>query len=210
MPKLTYTALAVCAGLLAAAPQMMAQSEANVFFGLGTATDSSNGQSLDPLGIGVFSPTPKMGGVFLAIGGGLMLTDHFGAGAEFSWRAAQANYSGINYRPMFYDFNGIWEPWKGNKRFVPEFQGGIGGARLSFYVNQNACDPLTGCQNYNYALASSNHFQVHLAAALRIYATDHIFIRPAFDLRYVNNLFQFGSNWVPEYTVGVGYTFGGQ
>jgi hypothetical protein len=26
----------------------------------------------------------------------------------------------------------------------------------------------------------------------------------------VNDFFQFGSNWVPEYTMGLGYSFGGE
>jgi hypothetical protein len=26
----------------------------------------------------------------------------------------------------------------------------------------------------------------------------------------VDNFFQFGSDWVPEYTMGLGYSFGGQ
>lgn len=208
MRRITYTALAMCAGLLAAAPQMMAQSQVNVWFGGGTATDSSNGQSIDPLGIGVFSPTPKMGGVFLDLGAGIMLTDHYGADFDLSWRAAQGGYAGVNYRPLFYDFNGVWQPLK-STRIVPEIDGGIGGMRLTYYVNQSACDQLVGCQSANYALESSSHFQLHLAAAVRFYVTPHIFVRPAIDAHWVNNFFQFGSDWVPEYTVSVGYSFGG-
>ena len=52
--------------------------------------------------------------------------------------------------------------------------------------------------------------RVHFAVAARIYATPHIFFRPAVDVHWVNNFFQFGSNWVPEYTMGLGYSFGGE
>jgi hypothetical protein len=49
---------------------------------------------------------------------------------------------------------------------------------------------------------------VNFAAAARIHVTEHVFLRPALDAHYVNNFFQFGSNWVPEYTLSVGYAFG--
>ena len=51
---------------------------------------------------------------------------------------------------------------------------------------------------------------VATVGAARLYATPHIFLRPAVDVHWVNNFFQFGSNWVPEYTMGVGYSFGGE
>jgi len=208
MPKLTHTALTICFGMLAVAPLVTAQvPQVNAYFGLGTATDSSNGQSIDPLGTGVLSSTPKMTGTFATVGGSLMLTSHFGAGAQFSWRPSTGNYAGVNYRPMFYDFNGIWQPIK-TKRIVPEIQAGIGGARVSFSANGQSCDQLVGCSNVNLGTESSSHFQTHLAAAARLYVTPRIFVRPAVDVHYVNNFFQFGNNWVPEYTLGVGYSFG--
>lgn len=210
MNRFSRTALTVCFGMLAATPLVVAQvPQANVYFGLGTATDSSNGQTLDPLGIGVFSNTPKMTGLFATVGGGMMLTSHFGAGAQFSWRPSTGNYAGVNYRPMFYDFNGIWQPIK-TKRFVPELQAGIGGARVGFSANSQSCDQLTGCSTVSLGSESSSHFQTHFAAAARLYVTPRIFIRPAVDVHWVNNFFQFGNNWVPEYTLGVGYSFGGE
>jgi hypothetical protein len=209
--KLTNTTLAVCFGLLAAAPLMVAQTpQGNLYVGLGTATDSSNGQAIDPLGTGTPTNTPKLTGLFATVGGGVMITPHFGAGAEINWRAGQGNYSGVNYRPTFYDFNGIWQPLK-SKRFVPEIQGGIGGVRVGFSASQQTCtDPLIGCQTVSLGTESSNHFQAHFAVAARLYATPHIFFRPAVDVHYVNNFFQFGSNWVPEYTMGIGYSIGGE
>jgi hypothetical protein len=49
---------------------------------------------------------------------------------------------------------------------------------------------------------------VHLAAAGRWYLTEQLFLRPALDVHYVHNFFEFGSNWVPQYSVGIGYSFG--
>jgi len=210
MRKLTCTALALCAGLLTAAPEMMAQTQINAWFGGGTATAPSSGQVIDPLGTGVFQQTPKITGTFLDLGAGVMLTDHYGANFNLSWRASQGAYANfLNYRPIFYDFNGVWQPIK-SSRIVPEIEGGIGGTRLTFYINQSGCDQLVGCSTSNSVLESSSHFQVHMAAAVRFYVTPKVFIRPAIDAHYVNNFFQFGSNWVPMYTVSVGYSFGGQ
>jgi hypothetical protein len=138
-----------------------------------------------------------------------MFTPQFGLGAEVNWRASQGGYAGVNYRPIFYDFNTIWQPGR-SKHFVPEFQAGIGGVAVNFNANAQQCDQLVGCSTVNLGSESSNHFQVHMSAAVRIYATPHIFFRPAVDGRWVNNFFQFGSNWVPEYTLGIGYSFGGE
>jgi hypothetical protein len=206
--RFTTSAAALFFGLLAGAPLIMAQ-QANVYFGVGTATDSSNGQAIDPLGTGTLYPTPKMTGAFLSAGGGFMFRPHFGVGANFSWRASQGFYSGLDYRPLFYDFNGIWQPVK-TRRFVPEIQAGLGGVRVGFSANQQSCDELIGCSSVSLGSESSEHFQVHVGVAARFYATPHIFIRPAVDAHWVNDFFQFGSNWVPDYSVGIGYSFGGQ
>lgn len=207
--KITNSALALCLGILAGAPLMMAQApQANVYFGVGTATDSSNGQTINPLGFGYYN-TPSMTGAFLDAGGSLMITPHWGAGADFSWRASQGGYAGLNYRPFFYDFNGIWQPVK-TKRFVPEVWGGLGGVRVGFTLNQSACDQLVGCQTFNAGYETSSHFQVDFGVGARLYATPHLFFRPAVQAHWVNNFFQFGSNWVPEYTMSVGYSFGGE
>jgi len=189
---------------------VMAQTpQGNVYFGVGTAMDSSSGQAIDPLGTGTLFTTPKMTGTFLNIGGSLMLTPHYGVGAEVNWRAGQGNYSGLNYRPIFYDFNGVWQPIK-TKHFVPEIQAGLGGVAVHFNANSQQCDQIVGCSNVSLGSESSGHFQTHFGIAARIYATPHIFIRPAVDVHWVNNFFQFGSDWVPEYNVGIGYSFGGE
>jgi hypothetical protein len=57
-------------------------------------------------------------------------------------------------------------------------------------------------------LASTNHFQVHGGVGVEIYLTDHIFVRPQFDVHYVRNLTQFGSNLVKTEMVWLGYSWG--
>jgi len=95
-------------------------------------------------------------------------------------------------------------------KFVPEIQAGIGGVAVNFNENTTLCDQFAGCTTFNLGSERSTHFQTHFGVAARIYATPHIFFRPAVDAHWVNNFFQFGSNWVPEYTIGIGYSIGGE
>jgi Outer membrane protein beta-barrel domain len=185
-----------------------AQSEVDVTLGLGTAQAPSNGQVIDPLGTGVLSPTGGMNGLFMKIGGDVMFKQTLGFGAEVSLRPSQGNYAGLGYRPTFYDFNAVYKPSFKFKRLVPEFQGGLGVANVKFYANQQFCNSLSGCSNSNTLLTGSNHFEVHFAGGLRYYLSDHVFVRPEFDGRWVDNFFQFGRDFVPQYGASFGYTFG--
>jgi hypothetical protein len=186
-----------------------AQAGLDVFAGVGTTVLGSNGQSIDTFGDGLLYNTPRMTGAFGKFGGNFMVTPHFGLGAETDFRFSQGDYAGLNYRPLFYDFNGIWLPTAHRlKRVVPELQAGLGGVNVKFYDSQSFCNAFTGCSSSNNFIDSSNHFQVHLEAGVRFYATPHLFVRPNVDVHYVNNFFQFGSNWVPEYGASVGWSFG--
>ena len=187
--------------------QLAKAQNATVYFGLGTARDSSNGQVIDTFGDGTLYSTPRMGGLFETIGGDFMFRPQLGVGFETSFQS-QRNYAGLNYRPLFYDFNAIYEPIPNSRNIVPEFQAGLGGANLRFYQNQSFCDSFGGCSTSNSYLESSNHFQLHFSGGVRFYVKDGFFIRPQIDGRYINNFFQFGSNWVPEYSMAIGYTFG--
>jgi hypothetical protein len=185
-----------------------AQSGLDVYFGVGTATASSSGTPSDTFGDGNIFVTPKLGGAFGKAGADLMFTPHFGIGGEADFRFTQGAYAGLTYRPSFYDINGIWHPIARAKRVIPEFQAGIGAANLRFFYPQAFCDAFAGCKTSNVFLESSNHFQTHLSAAVRFYVTPHVFFRPQFDARWVNNFFQFGDSWVPEYSASLGYSFG--
>ena len=197
----------ILASSLACAPLAFAQNGIDVFAGAGTAIADSTGIPIDTFGTGTLYPTPKMGGLFLKFGGTLMLTPHFGAGAEASVRATQGPYAGLKYRPTFYDFNGVYHPVVG-RRVVPEFQAGLGAVNLKFYYTQQYCDTFVGCSNSNSYLESSNHFQVHFSGGVKFYVKNAFYIKPQVDVHWVNNFFQFGSSWVPEYGAVLGYTFG--
>jgi hypothetical protein len=177
----------------------------DAYFGMGTAHDGSNDQLLDLLGTGNPAPTTAMGGVFGVLGAGLMLSPSIGIGGQVSFRFAQGDYAGLGYRPVLYDFNGIWTPTLGQKRVVPELQAGLGGVSLRFYGGTEYCNPYTGlCSNY---AGSLNHFQLHAGFGVRFFVNEHIFVRPQFDYHWVRNLTdQFKSNSVPAYSIAIGFS----
>lgn len=209
MSKLLRSTLPIAFALCLGASFANAQTGLDVFAGVGTASDSSSHQSIDTFGTGSPFTTPSLAGTFGRFGADYMFKPWLGVGAETDFRFSQGAYAGLNYRPLFYDFNVIWMPTAHRfKRVVPELQAGIGGTRLSFYENSSYCDAFAGCSSSNAFVESSNHFQTHLSAGIRFYATEHFFIRPQIDAHYVNNFFQFGSNWVPEYGASIGWSFG--
>jgi len=186
-----------------------AQSKFDVFFGAGTAMDSSSNQSIDTFGTGSPYITPRLGGTFGKAGVDYFFKPQFGVSAETDFRFSQAAYAGLSERPTFYDFNAVWKPTIGRfHRITPVIQAGLGGMNLRFYQASTACDSFAGCSSTSSFVESSNHLQVHLSAGLRMYATRHLFVQPQVDAHYVNNLFQFGSDWVPEYGASVGWSFG--
>jgi hypothetical protein len=180
----------------------------DIYFGVGTAMDSaSKTPVVDPF-TGADVSGPKMTGTFGTFGATYMFRPTFGFGGEYSFRFSQGSYAGLDYRPKFYDFNAIWMPFSNSKKVVPEFQGGIGGASLSFYYPQQ-CISGIACSSSSF-LVSSSHFQEHFSGGVRFYVKGGVFIRPQVDVHYVNNFYQFGSGFVPEYSIALGYTFGRQ
>jgi len=207
-------------------PFASAQSSVDFMMGFGTAHDKANTNGLDSASVGTCSPvgsvssltggtcnaTPSLGGFFLGIGGDAILWKHFGIGGEINVQPSKSNfvetdtYGELQSRETFYDFNAIYAPVN-TKRVALQLSGGIGGARTSLAVT--GCVGTAACQTEPFASAS--HFQIHAGAGLSLFVTDHIFIRPAFDIHYVPGLTNepgYGSNLVPEATVWVGYSFG--
>jgi len=200
-----------------AAPSSAQQVSA--YFGMGSATDgpvTSPGcpsqQVDDPFG-GLTPPAScvpaqSMGGVFGVFGAEFMITPHVGVNGEYSFRFAQAAYlpnEGFNVRPAFYDFNALYQPITGEGRVIPVLEGGIGGTKLSFYGTQQVGSLATQSQY----LFSTNHFQLHGAVGVKLYFSSSAFIKPPVDFHWTPNLNgQYASNFTPQYTVAIGYTFG--
>lgn len=209
MFKFLRSGLPLALALCATSGLAHAQSGFDVFFGAGTAMAPSSNQSIDTFGTGSPFTTPSMGGTFGKAGVDYFFKPQFGVSAETDFRFSQGAYAGLSYRPTFYDFNAVWKPTTGHFHHVaPIIQAGLGGMNMRFYQTGTSCDVLVGCSSSTSFLESSNHLQVHLSAGLRVYATRHLFLQPQVDAHYVNNLFQFGSNWVPEYGASVGWSFG--
>jgi len=187
MHKMLVRAALLLSLLVLAVAHRVSAQELSGYFGLGTATN----------------------GVF---GADYMLREHLGFNAEYAFRFAQASYlpeAGLNARPAFYDFNAVYQPGPSHSRIVPALTGGVGGAKVSLYFNQQACAISNVCNSQSQFIGSANHFQVHGAVGVKIYVTPALFIKPQFDAHYVHNLDQqYERNFVPMYTVSVGYTFG--
>jgi hypothetical protein len=186
--------------LLSSLPARAQQVDA--YLGIGTARAGSNGQSINTFGDGTLYPTPALGGVFEDFGLNVFVHRQIGFGWTASWRAAH-DYAGLQYRPAFHTFDAIFQPAKlRTKRSATEFRAGVGFASVHFdFDDQQSCDLVPGCP-------SSHHVLEHLGVATRLYVTSHVFLRPALDVQHLNNFFLFGSNWVPRYSLSVGYSFG--
>jgi hypothetical protein len=230
LSKLTIGTILLLSTLLLGNVNLAHAQGVSAYFGLGSAHDSAgttiNGiDSVTGLGVtcppgnlfddftGNCEPGPTIGGVFGVIGADFMFSPHLGVNGEYAFRFAQADYlplGGLKFRPGFYDFNVVWEPISGgSRRIVPVVEGGIGGARIALYQAQTvSITGITSTFTYPAGL-NANHFQLHGAVGVKLYVKGNIFIKPQFDIHYVTHLTdQFASDWVPQYTVAVGYTFG--
>jgi hypothetical protein len=191
----------------------------STYFGAGSASDTAATQGgcpthqiPDQINNGACENAPTMGGAFGVFGADFMINPHLGVNGEYAFRFKQASYlplGGLNARPAFYDFNAIYEPISVSKRLVPVLEGGVGGAKVSLYFNQQFCATTNICANQSGFFANANHFQVHGAFGLKIYVTSNVFIKPQFDAHWVHNLNQdYGRDFVPRYTISIGYTLG--
>jgi len=207
--------------LVLCAPFASAQSSVDINLGFGTAHDSANSGGIDNASsanaFGSCTPgtgdtycqsLPTMSGFFLGFGGDIMLKKHYGFGMEATLQPSKPDYGPLQYRQIFYDFDGIVAPVS-QKRYALRLVGGIGGARTSFAYTQTGCVGTAVCTNETEAVGNTSHFQVHVGAGVQIYLSEHVFIRPQFDFHYVPNLNQqFGSNLVPQGMIWIGYTSG--
>ena len=158
----------------------------------------------------------------MGVGGNVMAWKHFGIGAEVNFQPGKQTYVAfpandltgqtpitLQSRLTLFDFNGIYQPVR-TKKVAFQVIGGVGGANLRFYEAGNTGSNI-GPANFSQYFGSNNHFQAHGGVAVQFYLTDHVFLRPQFDIHYVPNLNQqFGSNLVTSETVWLGYTFGSQ
>jgi Outer membrane protein beta-barrel domain len=216
--KYIWRYLFVLSLLLFWIPLADAQTSGDFNIGFGTAHVKSNGAGIDNTSFTSCTPgtdsfcqsTPGLNGFLLGFGGDVMLSKLFGVGGEISFQPSRGNYGPLQFRQMFYDFNGIFAPVN-KKRVALKLMGGIGGAKTGFTYHATSCVGTAICTSSDQSVGSANHFQLHAGAGVEIYLTEHLFIRPQFDLRYIPNFTdQFGSNVVPGGMFWIGFRTGGR
>jgi hypothetical protein len=186
-----------CAALAASSNFAQAQ-RLDLAFGISTvdAPGASNANFVDHL------PVSLTGGAYPGFSGNVLFFHNAGIGAEIFWKASQADYGGqgFNYRPLFWDVNAVYSPKLASHAYL-ELVGGIGALSTRYYTG-TTCG-IYSCSNYQ----SINHFDADFGGGIKLYPTDHFFIRPEARVYVIHNNFEFSSNHVARYGISVGYTF---
>jgi hypothetical protein len=176
-------------------------------FGFGTVNGNpASDASVADILSGTHTPQSIVGGGYPSFSGDfLFFKKYFGVGGEVTWRAHQnVDIFTTPYRPILYDFNGVFAPPIG-KHTQAELQAGIGAESLRFYQPFFTCN-FVGCTNYT----SSNHFMGHFGGGIRFYVTRNLFLRPEYHLYLVNNHFEFAGPRITRYGVSLGYSLKNQ
>jgi len=143
------------------------------------------------------------GGTYIGFSGDYIFWHQIGVQGEVNWRASQGLYFGNQpYRPILYDFNGIYAPNLG-KHVQLELLAGIGGLSTRFYTPTFFCNFYT-CTNY----FSTNHFLGDVGAGIRFYVHGGIFVMPEFRQYFIHNNAEFASGNASRAGVTIGYSFG--
>ncbi|MGP0018826.1 MAG: outer membrane beta-barrel protein [Candidatus Sulfotelmatobacter sp.] len=149
---------------------------------------------------------PEKGGFYPSVGGDAIFHNRVGVGLDILWRGGQGNLvlGGIpqTYRPIIFDFNGVYQPRLGKKVGL-DLVGGIGWQDTRLYLPY--CTNSITCDNFT----STKHFLVDVGAGVRYYVWGHVFVRP--EARYyhvLNNGDLFTSDGFLRVGASIGYTIG--
>jgi hypothetical protein len=176
-------------------PNLASAQQGVAMFGFGTLVSSQSCNAVTLV-------CAEKGGLFTNIGADVIFHKRLGFAFDATWRTSQGNYSGQPYRPILFDFNGVYQP-RISKKVGADLMGGIGWQTTRFYLPY--CTNQFTCNNYT----SSNHFLVDVGAGLRYYVWGHVFVRP--EVRYyriLNNTDVFSSDNVFHVGASIGYTIG--
>ncbi len=149
---------------------------------------------------------PERGGLFTNISADVIFHRRMGIGFDAAWRSTQGNFGGLGqpYRPIIFDFNGVYQP-RISKKVGADLFAGIGWQDTRFYGFQ----PTYSCEAFGACYSSANHFLVDLGGGLRYYVWNHFFVRP--DVHYyhiLNNTDFYTSGNVIRVGASIGYTIG--
>lgn len=197
MKKLSLMVIAIAS--LTCATNALAQGF-DVAFGVGTVTSA---KQFTNIVTGLTYPSLR-GGTYPGFSADFLVHHRFGIEGELYWRATQGLYGLQPFRPLFWNFNGIWLPHLG-KHFTGELLAGIGAEDVRFYGLINY-SPFSGYTNY----VSSTHFTGDFGGGLRAYLWHSVFIRPEVRLYLINNNVEFSSDKIVRYGASLGYSFGGR
>ena len=151
-----------------------------------------------------YLPPAEKGGTYASASADIVFNNRVGFNGEVAFRAKQGLYNGYQgFRPVFYDFNGVFAPRLGRK-VSAELMAGVGGESILFYNRYATCNSnyFSGCSTQ----ASSNHLMIHIGGGVRYYFWRSFFVRPEAHLYLIHNNIQFNSDYVGRIGVSIGYT----
>jgi hypothetical protein len=185
-------------------PNLASAQQADAMLGFGTVISPGAAQCGSPSFANFVCP--ERGGLYTNISADVIFHKRMGFGFDASWRASQGNYGGLGipYRPILFDFNGVYQPRLSKKAGV-DLMAGIGWQSTRFYGYQ----PTSSCVYFGACYQSHNHFLVDLGAGLRYYVWGHVFVRP--EARYyhvLNNTDFYSSGNIVRVGASIGYTIG--
>jgi hypothetical protein len=198
------TLLAVICGVFFLASLAQAQ-QADAMVGFGTIM--SSGTATCVVSFTSNCVGSEKGGLYTNLGFDVIFHKRLGFGFDAAWRTKQgldlAN-GGQYFRPILFDFNGVYQP-RISKKVGADIVGGIGWQTTRFYAYNNS----SNCVFFGSCYTSNNHFLVDVGAGLRYYAYGHLFIRPEVHVYHIlNNTDVFTNNNVVRVGASIGYTIG--
>lgn len=153
-------------------------------------------------------PVSLTGGTYPGFSGDVIFWHNLGIGAEVFWRGSQgagyySDFYGLNYRPLFYNFNAVY-----SRRLAPhigvELVGGIGALSTRFYECSDC-----GTFGNSGLITSSHHFDGDFGGGIKFYPRGGFFVRPEARVYVINNDTNFAGTYATRFGVSIGYTFGG-
>ena len=107
--------------------------QGDAYLGFGTVV-SPSAPSCGTSNSGVYT-CPEDGGLYVNLGADVIFHRRLGVAFDAAWKGGQGAYGGTGgqpFRPLLFDFNGVYQP-RINKKVGGELVGGIGWQSTRFY-----------------------------------------------------------------------------
>jgi hypothetical protein len=199
--------LATVFSIVFMASNFASAQQGDAYFGFGTIISPGAARCGFTASSSTGYACPETGGLYPNIGADVIFHKRFGVGFDVAWRGSQGAYGGSGgepYRPIIYNFNGVYQP-RISKKVGLDLSAGIGAQSTRFYTGQYSCSYFS-CIDYT----SSNHFLIDAGGGIRYYVWGHFFIRPEAHYYWINNnTADFTGNNVFRMGASIGYTIGG-